>query len=209
MQNEETYFRLKEVTKYDMQPYVPAETRKALLERAIARNPRLEVRGGTQVTNPYKRIYDLVVSEKLARLEVLKESKLWSPRFTPKTFRYFFLPTISCGVALVLYLHFVQIPKRMLHLKQKKGYFFRDLEAKGWLNGWILSDYKDELYEDEVLKDFEELTNSAATQPGFKTEEELRTQETSMLETRRASDRAKMDVRLNQLYVKRKREDLL
>lgn len=209
MQNEETYFRLKEVSKYEMQPYVPVETRKALLERALARNPKLEVRGGTQMTNPYKRIYDVVISEKLARIELLKESKLWSPRFSPKTFKFLFLPNAFIAVSLVLYLHYIQIPKQMLYLKRKKGFFFRELEAKGWLHGWILADYKDELYEDEVLQDFEQLTNSAATQPGYKTQDELQQEAPSLHETRRASERAKMDVRLNQLYIKRKREDLL
>ena len=209
MQNEETYFRLKEVSKYEMQPYASVETRKALLERVLTRNPKLDVRGGTQLTNPYKPIYDLVISEKLARIELLKESKLWSPRFSPSVFKYFFLPTMATGISLILYLHYIQIPKRMLFLKQKKGFLFRELEAKGWLNGWILSDYKDDIYEDEILKDFEELTNSMVTQPGYKTEEELKKEELSMHKTRRAAERAKMDVKLNELYVKRKREDLI
>ena len=209
MQNDgETYFRLKEISKYDIQPYVPTEKRKAIMEKAMARNPKLEIRGGTRLTNPYKDIYDMVLAEKLARVEVLKESRLWSPRFTPRTFRWLFLLPMGFAVSLVLYLHYVQLPKRMMYIKQKKGYFFRDLEARGWLKDWIIEDYKDEIYEDEILKEYEEITGSARTQPEYRTDEELMKEGGGTFETRRATERAKMEVKLNQLYTKRRKEEM-
>lgn len=46
MQNEETWFRTKEISKYDYVPYAPDEKRRALLDRSInASNRGLVVKG--------------------------------------------------------------------------------------------------------------------------------------------------------------------
>ncbi len=46
MQNEDTWFRTREITKYDYVPYAPEEKRKAVLDRSIAASNRsLVVKG--------------------------------------------------------------------------------------------------------------------------------------------------------------------
>lgn len=42
----------------------------------------------------------------------------------------------------------------MLHFKKKHGFVFKELESKGWLNGWIEEEYVDEIYGDEILQEF-------------------------------------------------------
>jgi len=45
MQNEETHFRLKELTVYDRTPFVPEEKQKAIMEKAIAQHKKAVVTG--------------------------------------------------------------------------------------------------------------------------------------------------------------------
>ena len=45
----------------------------------------------------------------------------------------FFLP-MCCSLFVLWYLRYIQWPKKMIHLKNKHGYVFHDLEAKGWLD---------------------------------------------------------------------------
>lgn len=73
---------------------------------------------------------------------------------TPTRFKWAFVLPMGFAVLLVLYLHYVQIPKRMLYFKRQKGYIFPELEGKGWLDGWIEEEYIDEIYDDEVLQEF-------------------------------------------------------
>lgn len=61
---------------------------------------------------------------------------------------------MSTGVFLVTYLHFIQIPKRMLYYKKNRGFVFEELEKKGWLEGWIEDEYVDDIYSDEILQEF-------------------------------------------------------
>lgn len=204
MQNDDTYFRLKEISKYDNKPFVTQETRKAIMDNALTFNPRLEMRGGTRHTNPYKPLYDLAIAEKLARVELLQESKLWSPRFTPAKFKYLWVLPLSLAMGLMVYLHYVQIPKRMLYLKNKSGFVFKDLEGKGFLKDWIVNEYEDDIYETDVLKELEELTDSGRYLQVQGQEPSLVQDTTHLQQVRVASERAKMGVKLNNLYTKRK-----
>eukprot|EP01017_Pseudomicrothorax_dubius_P048307 TRINITY_DN8767_c0_g1_i1.p1 TRINITY_DN8767_c0_g1~~TRINITY_DN8767_c0_g1_i1.p1 ORF type:complete len:195 (-),score=47.81 TRINITY_DN8767_c0_g1_i1:139-723(-) len=133
---------------------VTSEERKLLLRKALMLRPKLKVVGGTTKTNPYKAQYDMIVAERRAELEYYKNSILWSPRYTPKQFKYlFFYPAIMVFL-LMLYIRYVAVPKRMMELKNKYGYVFPELEAKGWLKGWM-DDDDDEIYTDWTLKDVE------------------------------------------------------
>lgn len=73
---------------------------------------------------------------------------------TPKRFKWFFIIPMGIGCSLVAYLHFIQIPRRMLYYKTKRGFVFEQLEKKGFLEGWIEDEYVDEIYSDEVLQEF-------------------------------------------------------
>lgn len=73
---------------------------------------------------------------------------------TPSRFKWTFVYPMTFAVLLVLYIHYIQTPKRMLYYKRKKGFIYPELEAKGWLDGWIEEDYIDEIYDDEVLQEF-------------------------------------------------------
>ena len=105
------------------------------------------------------------------------------------------------GLLCVTYVHYIAIPKRMLYLKQKRGFNFKDLERKGFLIDWLVQDYHDDIYEDEVLKEIELMANVGKTEVTPITDD---TQYKHDFETRRLTDRAKMDVKLNELYNKRK-----
>lgn|SRR3990167_2292199 len=201
MQSEETYFRLKPITDHNRIIYVPEEKRKEKLDTMLAITGKVDIRGGTQATNPMKKVADIVIAEKLAQLELMKESKLWSPSFTPKKFKYTFLLPVALGVGLIFYLHFIQIPKNMLYWKRKRGFVFRDLEKKGMLQDWFVEDYKDDIYGDEVLQELELMTNSSP--PDNKEEKEI-IQSQLNKETRVLTDRARMDNKFTELYNKRK-----
>lgn len=201
MQSEDTYFRLKPITDHNRIIYVPEEKRKEKLDTMLAITGKVDIRGGSQATNPMKKVADVVIAEKLAGLELLKESKLWSPSFTPKKFKYTFLLPLGLGIGLCFYLHYIQIPKNMLYWKRKRGYVFKDLEKKGMLQDWFVEDYKDDIYGDEVLQELEEMTDSTPKQS--KEENDL-IQSKLNHETRVLTDRARMDNKFSELYTKRK-----
>jgi len=90
------------------------------------------------------------LAERRLQLEILEKSKLWSPRFTPAHFRLFFMIPVTFGIGLVIYLHYVQIPRRMLYWKQQQKFNFPDLERMGMLKDWIEDEYADEFYPDEI-----------------------------------------------------------
>ena len=159
--------------------------------------------GGTAGTNPYKRIYDLRLAEGLAKMEMLNESKLWSPKFTPSFFGKVYLPIVASGVLFCLYIHYVQIPKNMLRRRRLYGTRFPDLERKGFLDNWMVEDYHDDIYSDEVLKEMELLTHSTPLEP---VEEDNTALNNAKLhhETMLLTNRARMSNTLTDLYTKRK-----
>jgi hypothetical protein len=63
-----------------------------------------------------------------------EKSILWSPKFTPKHFKWFVIYALLVA-GLMFYLRYFQWPKNMLYLKIKYGIKFPTLE--GWLEGWI------------------------------------------------------------------------
>lgn len=74
-----------------------------------------------------------------------ENSVLWSPRFTPRKFKMFFLiPAIGVGL-LMAYIRYIQHPRLMMEKKKKYGFKFKTLEARNWLDGWMEK-------EDPVLK---------------------------------------------------------
>jgi hypothetical protein len=44
---------------------------------------------------------------------------------------------VSFVVALILYVHYIAQPRKMLRYKRKYGIKFPELEPKGWLLGWL------------------------------------------------------------------------
>ena len=74
-----------------------------------------------------------------------ENSVLWSPQFTPWHFKYWFaLPGIFLLInsaffvlSLILYVHYIAQPRKMLYYKRKYGIKFPTLEPKGWLVGWL------------------------------------------------------------------------
>lgn len=160
------------------------------------------IKGGTRATNPYKDAYDIALAEKIARTQMLEESKIWSTRFNPRYLKMAFLPVFGLGIAVLLYVHFIAIPKRMLGLKQRQGMYFKDLERKGFLKNWIVEEYHDDIYDDGILKEIEEMANIGKPAPKDPNAEFHEARHD--LENRKATNRAKMDVKLNELYKKRK-----
>lgn len=142
------------------------------------------------------------MSEGIARMEMLEDSKLWSARFPPSFFGKIYLPIVLSGVLFCVYLHYVQIPKNMLQKKRRYGMSFPDLEKRGFLKDWMVEDFRDDIYSEEILKEMEVLTKS---QP-----EESRIDETPLNnaklrhDTMLLTNRARMGNQLNELYTKRK-----
>jgi hypothetical protein len=83
----------------------------------MAVNPKVVVKGGTSKTNPYKVHYDLILSERREYHEYLKNSVLWSPRYTPRHFLLGFLFPAVLVAGLMCYIRYIAIPKRMVYLK--------------------------------------------------------------------------------------------
>lgn len=142
------------------------------------------------------------MAEGIARMEMLNESKLWSARFPPSFFGKIYLPIVATGVLFCVYLHYVQIPKNMLRRKRRYGTNFPDLEKRGFLKDWMVEDFQDDIYSDEILKEMEIITHSEP--------EESRIDETPLHnaklrhETMLLTNRARMSNQLNDLYNKRK-----
>ena len=53
-------------------------------------------------------------AEKRVELQKWNKSILWSPRFRPSTFKYFFLPCLLFPIGLVQYLTRVHYPKKIV-----------------------------------------------------------------------------------------------
>ena len=51
MQDEETYFRLKKISKYEMIPYAELETRKAIMNKVLKSRPKAVVKGRLALMN--------------------------------------------------------------------------------------------------------------------------------------------------------------
>jgi len=147
-------------------------------------------------------MYDLVIAEKLAKVEMLKESKLWSPKFTPTLFKRAFVYPMLAITGFCLYLHFYRYPQKMLDMKRRKGIILPEMEAMGFLKDWVVEEYKDEIYSDEVLRELEIMTNS--TPEKRLTKPTLADDVKNLMETRVATDKVKMQTKLNDLYTKRK-----
>ena len=147
---------------YDLPGRATFDQRKEILHKLLQYHPKFVVKGGNSKNNPYKVQYELVLAERRNQLEYYKNSVLWSPRYTPKHFKYLFLYPAICVALLMLYLRYIQLPRRMLYYRKKYGYKFTELEQKGWLDGWIDDEIEEEVYQDWTIKDLEEfdkLTN--------------------------------------------------
>jgi hypothetical protein len=55
-----------------------------------------------------------------------------------------FLYPFSAALFMLWYIRYIQWPKKMMQLKKERGYVFRDLEGRGWLNDWQDEDEEDE-----------------------------------------------------------------
>lgn len=82
-------FVLRPPSKYDRIPFTLMD-RKDVLQKSITRNPRLQIKAGTSLTNPYKEHYDMWLAERKVQSEILEKSKLWSHKFTPIHFKYMY-----------------------------------------------------------------------------------------------------------------------
>lgn len=150
--------RLKEPSIYDYPGRASDQQRREILRHKMLMDSKFMVRGGTSVTNPYKLHQDVIIAERLELVEKYKKSILWSPKYTPWHFKNFFLYPAICVCFLMLYIRYIAVPKKMVRLK-KKGYNFPDLEARGWLDGW-LDDEEDDIdkalnYTDWTVKDLD------------------------------------------------------
>ncbi|CAD8096573.1 unnamed protein product [Paramecium primaurelia] len=133
---------IKTPTIYDYQANLPVETRKAIVLHVMNKNPKLKIKGGNSMTNPYKIPYELAIADQIDQMEKYKNSILWSPRMTPKKFTFAFIYPMGFALVLLWYIHNVAIPRRMVEMKRKYGYVYPELESKGWLDGWW--DYEQE-----------------------------------------------------------------
>ena len=208
MQNnntEEANFQLRPRSEYDRVQFV-LHDRKQILDHALMKNPKQKIKGGTALTNPYKQHFDMVIAEKRLHIELLEKSKLWSPRFTKNHFKFHFGIPVACGLLLVTYLHFIQIPRRMLYWKKREKFDFPQLEKRGFLQNWIEDEYADEFYPDEIQKEF----------GSFKGEEDEISMDDMMKRTdvveglrdkRTAEHKDKLQGKLSQVYNRRKQLD--
>lgn len=146
----------KKASIFDRPGIATQEQRKAILLKQLSVYPRMSIRGGTSKTNPYKVVYEVIVSERRAQLEHYQNSILWSPRYTPRHFKYLFLYPAICVLGLCLYIRYIALPKRMLQLRRKYGYKFPELEERGWLDGWIDDELMEDTVTDWTLKDLDE-----------------------------------------------------
>jgi hypothetical protein len=140
---------------------IPFEQRRLILQRTLDVYPKLQIKGGTSKTNPYKVHFEIIIAEKKAALSYYENSILWSPRYTPTHFKYMFFYPLIAILTLLWYLRYVAWPKRMLYLRNKYGYKFPELEQKGWLDGWLDDEIIAEVYDDWTLKDIEAYDNLA------------------------------------------------
>lgn len=148
------HIQLKPFPRFNVPAFVSSDHRKFILQRTLDRYPKLQIKGGTTKTNPYKLHYEILLAEKRTQLAYYENSVLWSPRYTPTHFKYLFLYPFTLVILFLVYLRYIGMPKRMLFLRKKYGFKFPELEEKGWLNGWIDDEIADELvYEDYTLKD--------------------------------------------------------
>jgi len=152
---------LKPPSIYQIPGFASFEQRQLILQRTLEKYPKMQIKGGTSINNPYKIHYEILIAEKKARLVYYENSVLWSPRYTPTHFKYLFLYPLICILAFFWYLRYIQLPRRMLYLRRKYGYKFPELEQKGWLDGWIDDEIVEEMYGDWTLKDLENFDNLA------------------------------------------------
>lgn len=84
----------------------------------------------------------------------------------------------------------------MLHHKKRSGFVFHELEKKGWLDGWIEEEYVDDIYDDEILKEFSHFA---------KEEEEIRFEQHNedLRKIKTKNHHSKMQGQLSKLYKKR------
>jgi hypothetical protein len=126
----ENTFVVRPQSKFDVIPFV-LHDRQAILDHALYCKPKLQIKGGTALSNPYKVHYDMAIAEKKLKLEIYTKSKLWAVRFTPATFKYLYCIPMAFGIGLCVYLHYVQIPRRIMYWKRQEKFDFPELEAKG------------------------------------------------------------------------------
>lgn len=101
-----------------------------------------------------------------------------------------------------VYLHYVQIPKLMLERRRKWGIRYPNLEKKGMLQDWLVEDFHDDIYSDELLKEMEIVTNSSPAES--EVDESVLHHAKLRHETMLLTNRAKMSNQLTDLYNKRK-----
>ena len=191
---------LKPPSKYDIPGFATSEQRKLILQRALERYPKLQIKGGTAKTNPYKIQYEVIIAEKRTQLAYYENSILWSPRYTPRHFKFLFLyPTIAI-IFFCFYLRYIALPRRMLYLRRKYGYKFNELEQKGWLDGWIDDEIVEEVYGDWTLRDLEEFDK-------LTTDEKINTKERASV-ARKKNQHADMQNKLNEINIIRKDKEL-
>lgn len=126
--------RVKEPTLNDLQPMMAKdERRREILTKSLATSPRMVI---TNQRSPYYESYALLKQESMKDLTRYENSILWSPHFTPKKFKWTFAVPAVLVAMLLLYLRYIGTPRRMLELKKRLGIRFKELEKRGWLDGW-------------------------------------------------------------------------
>lgn len=138
-------FLLRKTTIYDIKGMPTPERREEILRHKLLIDPKYVVKGGNSKTNPYKIHYDMIIAEKREKYELLKNSLLWSPNYTPKHFKFLFVYPVICIAFFLFYLRNIAWPRRMLKLKKQLGYSFPELEEKGWLIDWEDDEDEDDI----------------------------------------------------------------
>lgn len=89
----------------------------------------------------------------------------------------------------------------MLKRRRLYGTRFPDLEKKGFLNDWLVEEFHDDIYSDEILKEMEILTHSTPVEPEIdhSSLHNAKLHHDTMLLT----NRARMSNQLTDLYTKR------
>ena len=100
----------------------------------------------------------------------LKEQKqvLFSPRFTKRQFKFSMF--IAGMVSMFMVYHaYIFLPRHMLTLKKDRNMRFRQLEGKGWLDGWEEEEDRVLQLEAYSLEDLDKL-EEADLLPRYKTD---------------------------------------
>ena len=178
--------------KYDLPFYSEEDKRRRILLRKLNTGNYYLPVSGTSDINPYRDTYDMLKAEARAELEFYGKSKLWSTKYRPHHFKYFFCIPMLTMLGFCVYLHKVHMPRNMLNLRDNHGILFLQNERRGTFKDWIQEEYIDEIYGDIFQKEAKEEKMDSVVKPPE-----------NIIDKANSDYKQKMSFKLNMLYNER------